>query len=313
MPIFETIFPVLAIACVGYVCAVTELFSPSACDAIAELVFKLLMPVLLFVGTVQSDIPADMDWSFMLAYYLPVLVVYAVGVLCSAWWFGLDAKGQSAFAMGGAYSNTTIVGVPVTLFALGKEALLPLFILVSVHNLVLFSVGMLVAERAQLRGSQLVRSVLDMLKQFVLNPITSSLILGLLVNQFGIELYAPLERGLELLSQACVPVSLFVLGALLNKYHIRGNVRSAVCMVLLRMVAMPLMVAWLAFGVFQLDTLWAATAVLVASMPVGITSYIYAEQLKSCEAPVATAIVLSTIASIVTLPVVLVYIQHAMA
>lgn len=309
MQVFETIFPILAIALLGYGCARFELFSQAACDAIAELVFKLLMPVLLFVGTIQSDIPADMNWSFMYAYYVPALLVYVLGVWLGKWWFGLSAKGQSVLAMGGAYSNTTIVGVPVTLFALGEDALLPLFILVSVHNLVLFSVGMFVAERNRFGLKRIVGSLWGLLVQFVRNPITSSLLAGLLVNQLDVQLYVPLEKGLVLLSEACVPVSLFVLGTLLNKYHIRGNVRPAIVIVLLRMVLMPALVWWLAFHVFEVDTLWAATAFLVASMPVGITAYVYAEQIGACEAPIATSIVLSTLLSLVLLPMVLSYLR----
>lgn len=309
MHIFETIFPVLAIALLGYVCARWDMFDRAACDAIAALVFQLLMPVLLFIATVQSDIPADMNWSFMYAYYLPALAVYALGVWCAAQYFDMDAAGQSVLAMGGAYANTTIVGVPVALFALGKNALLPLFILVSVHNLVLFSVGLAVAERERFVPQHLLRSLWQLAWQFVRNPITGSLIAGLLVNRLQIPLYAPLENGLELLSQACVPVSLFVLGTLLNRYRIRGNIRPAAVVVLLRMLVMPLLVWWLAFHVFDVPLLWAATALLTASMPVGITAYVYAEQTGACEAPIATAIVLSTLLSMLVLPVVLAYLR----
>lgn len=309
MQIFETVFPVLAIALFGYACARGNVFDRAACDAIAALVFRLLMPVLLFVGTAQADIPADMGWSFVYAYYLPALTVYALGAWVAARWFGMNAAEQSVLAMGGAYSNTTIVGVPVTLFALGKDALLPLFILVSVHNLVLFSLGLVVAERSRFAPQKLLHSLWQLGWQFVRNPITGSLIAGLLVNRLQIPLYEPLEKALEMLSQACVPVSLFVLGTLLNKYRIRGNIRPAVTVVVLRMVVMPLLVWWLAFHVFDIPLLWAATALLVASMPVGITAYVYAQQTGACEAPLATAIVLSTLLTILALPVVLGYLR----
>ena len=309
MEIIETILPIILIALAGYLAVYHNFLKQEECDALSKFVFTFVIPSLLFIGTAKAKLPDNMDWGFLLAFYGAVMLVYIISVTIGKFVFGYSDQEQSVFGMGAAYSNATIVGIPVCVYALGDGILLPLFILISIHNLALFTIGILVAERGSLSFSGLSNSLFDLFKQLITNPITGSLMAGGLVNLSGIILYKPLDDSITLLSDAAIPSALFVLGASLNKYRVRGHMAPALVMVILKIMVLPLTVWVFAFYVFILDPLWAATALLTSAMPVGISAYVFSQKYQVCEAPVATGIVTSTLGSILTLSVVLTYLQ----
>jgi len=63
--------------------------------------------------------------------------------------------------------------------------------------------------------------------------------------------------------------------------------------------------ALLAFWLLPIDPLWAKTAVVCASLPLGATAFVLAQRYKLLEEETSTGAVLSTAASIVTVSLVM--------
>ena len=309
MAIFSTVLPILMIVLVGYLAANRQFLSENDCNSIAKLVFNFLIPVLLFIGTVKAEIPEQMEWEFLIAFYAPLLFIYLLGLFLGKWLFNYANAEQSVFSMGCSYSNSTIIGIPVCLYALGEKAMLPLFIILSVHNLFLFTLGCFAAERNLLFTRTFVKDIWAVIKQLVTSPITASLLLGAVFNLLQLPIYAPIKEALLLTSQAGVPMALFVLGASLNKYKIHGNITPALVIVICKTVLSPLLVWFLIFEVFSVDPIWAATALLTSAMPVGISAYIFSQQYQVGEAAITTSILISTLVSIFTLSFLIGYLQ----
>jgi malonate transporter and related proteins len=309
MNVFYTVFPILTIVVFGYVSANRRLLSYSDCRSISRFSFNFLIPLLLFIGTVHTEIPGNMEWMFLLSYYVVLLFIFGLSVFLGKVIFKFSASEQSVFSMGASYSNATIVGIPVCVYALGENSILPLFTIISIHNLILFSLGFIVAERNGFSISSLLQNILTIVRQLISSPITGSLILGGLVNIFDIAVFKPLDDAITMMSKAAVPAALFALGATLNQFEIKGHLAPALMIVTLKMVFFPLLVWLLVFQLFAVSRLWASTALLTAAMPVGISAYIFSQQYKACEAPIAASIIISTTASILTLSALIAYVQ----
>jgi predicted permease len=309
MGIFETVFPILAIVLAGYWAAYSKHLSENDCDSISTFVFTYIIPMLLFIGTAKANIPDNMEWEFLFSYYAALLIVYLLSIILGKLIFGFSISEQSVFGMGSSYSNATIIGIPVCMYVLGEKSLLPLFIIISIHNLILFTIGICVVEFSKFSISSFLQNLREIFKQLITSPITASLIIGGLVNILNIPIYKPLDVAITLMSQAAVPTALFALGASLNKYKVQGHIAPILLMVTLKIAFFPLLVWILAFKVFTIDPLWASTALLTSAMPVGISAYIFSHKYKKCEALIATAILVSTLGSILTLSVLLLYVH----
>ena len=176
MATLALLFPILALALAGYISARSGFLQRNDCETLSRFTFNLVIPCLLFVNTATSDIPDDFGLSFLLAFYSAVLLLYGLSMLLGALLFSYNNTQQAVFAMGTSYSNTTIVGIPLVLQTLGPDALLPLFLIIAVQNLLLFTVGTLAVEKSRVQPAALLRTLTqDDLRQRCTTPAGSEM------------------------------------------------------------------------------------------------------------------------------------------
>ncbi|UCC54452.1 MAG: AEC family transporter [Anaerolineaceae bacterium] len=294
MAIVEIIFPVFAIALLGYIVAYKGLFTVRDIQGISRFVFIIAIPVMLFNSLAHIDLPEHLNWQFLVSYYAIALFIFGLGMWASKSWFAHSAQEQSVFGLGSSYSNSVLVGLPLVSAGLGDEALLPTFMLIAIHSALLFFMVTLFAERDRGNGRSPLAIGRQTLVNLATNPIIIGLALGLLVNLFNIPIPTLIVSTIGIISRAALPCALFVLGASLSAYKISGHFAEAWTMVGLKLLLQPLLVWVLAFVVFKIDPLWGAVAVMMAGMPVGINVYMFAQKYQVGLASVSGAIVIST-------------------
>ncbi len=298
MNVIEVILPVFVVVAAGYGASYAGVIKAVDNDGLSRFVFNIALPVLLFDSLAKVTLPEQFNWQFLVSYYLVVLIIYGLAVWLGKRWFGASAQEQGVLGIGASYSNLVLIGLPIVSAGLGDEALLPLFLLVSIHSAVLFFLSTVMVERGERHGRSLQQIALQTGKSLARNPIIIGLVSGLLVNLLAIPIPGPLDDAVSLLSRAALPCSLFVLGASLTTYKIAGHLSEAWLIIGLKMVLQPLLVWILVFRVFEIDPLWGTVAVMAAGMPVGINAYMFAQKYQTGIAVLSTAVLLSTIFAI---------------
>ncbi|CAN0505552.1 unnamed protein product, partial [Discosporangium mesarthrocarpum] len=109
------------------------------------------------------------------------------------------------------------------------------------------------------------------------------------------------------LGQAAIPAALFALGMSLAAYSIKRELRAAPALTLLKMVLMPAIVWVMTAYVFALPPVWVGTAVIMAATPTGMNAYLFAAKYDVGVASVTSTIVLTTAASILIIPAILLW------
>ncbi len=305
MQVLSAIFPILLISIIGYLAARKGLVSSKETDGISKFTFTLAVPALLFISTTRVNIPDFAVWDFIFSFYAGVIIVFLCGIVLAKHIFHYDHASQSVFGVSAAYSNTTIVGIPVCLQTLGPDSMLPLFIIISIQNLFIFFIGIMAAEREDFRLSRTLSYLKNMAYKLIKSPITLSLILGISFNLLNIKIVTPVEKSLELFAQSAIPAALFVLGASLTQFRLTSNLRETLTLVALKNILLPAVVYVFSFHIFAIDKLWASTAIIAAAMPIGISAYIFSQKYHSCNTQVASSILLSTTLSFVTVGLIL--------
>lgn len=305
MDIFNIIFPIFALALLGYVLTIFKFFSREDIAGISRYVFNVAIPVLLFDAMADIELPEEIQWAFLFSYYLAALFIFALGNWLGRTRFGHSRAEQGIFGLGASYSNTVLIGLPVISSAFGDEALLPMFLLISLHAAILFTAVTAVVE-SDTGPAQRRRDLLLLpLTKIARNPIIGGLIVGLLFNWLAIPLPGVLADTIGLIRTSALPCALFVMGASLSEYKLAGHLSEAWTIVGLKMVLQPLLVWLLAFVVFHLAPLWGTVAVITAALPVGINASMFAHKYDACIAPVASATIISTLLSIGSLTLLL--------
>ena len=134
-------------------------------------------------------------------------------------------------------------------------------------------------------------------------PMVGATILGLLFMSQGWQTPVWMTNTLKLLGQIAIPLMLITLGVAVARLHPRGLGRAVVLSVL--KIALCIAIAWAAGRWFALGPVPFAVLVLQLSTPVAVTSYLIAEKYGAEADHVAGLVVVSTLLSVVTIPLAL--------
>ncbi len=314
MNMLTTIFPVFAIALLGYVLTWTGVFRLGDIAGLTRYVFNVALPVLLFDSMSRMELPETVRWSFLLAYYIPGIIVFAAGAAVGRRLFGQSRIASGVYAMGCSYSNTVFLGLPVVAAAWGDAALLPLLLIIAVHSLIYFTLTTAVVEfgrrgiRAGSSGRRAMLSVLGRTAMGMLrNPIVVGLLAGVMYNYAGLTLPGMVQSVITPLRASALPAALFVTGAALRQYRPMGHMPEALTAIVLKLAVYPLLVWGVATVLFRLPAEWVAVAVVTAAMPTGINASVFAVKYDAAVAPVATAVLFGTALSLVSLTTLLLH------
>jgi malonate transporter len=139
-------------------------------------------------------------------------------------------------------------------------------------------------------------------KNTVVHPVVLPVLAGLAWNASSLALPTFADEILATLGQAVVPLCLVLIGVSLAHYGVRGALRAAAALSLLKLVVQPLAVLVFARGVLGLTGTPLAIVVMMAALPVGSNALIFAQRYQTLQAETSTAIVVSTLAFVVAAP-----------
>ncbi|KGJ90287.1 AEC family transporter [Thalassotalea sp. ND16A] len=299
MNILAIISPLIFVGLIGFITSKYDWFSKSQVDSLAKFTFNLSIPAFLFQQLANADL-SNIDLSVYGAFYAPVLIVY-----CLAWCINYyfhqqhnhDQTASASYALGASYSNNVIVGLPVSLMVLGEEVLPVVFLVVSLHSALLFGITSFLS----VKGKTFRWSIF--FRQTLCNPLIIAISAGFMINLMAVTLPQILNDCLLLLGKPAITLALFLLGASLAYYRIRSEIKFIICASVLKLMVLPALVFISTRYIFEFNSLIITTLVILSASPTGVNAYLIVKQHEKHQQTVAGSIVVSTLISIVTIPV----------
>ena len=299
----EIALPLYLLVLIGFLLARFGNWPKSVAEALSRFVFMIAIPAMLFGLTSDLARLPPIDARVLVAYFGACLLVFWVGRIVAARLFHEDGVGQSVFSMGAIYGNTVMLGLPIAKAAIGEAAVPSLALVLVTNTLVMWTLATTSVEWA--RGGQLSRiGILKTVRSVLTNPIVASILIGMLWSLTGLPLPWAIKSTVNLLGSAAVPLALVTVGFGLAAYRVREGMREALAITALKLVALPGAV-WLIAWLIRLPPLETQVVVLLSSIAVGVNAYLMAREFRSLEGPVSTALLLSTVLSAITVPLVL--------
>jgi hypothetical protein len=307
MRVLEIVLPVFGVLGLGLLCARTGAIDEAGNRGLHRFTFFVALPCMLIDKLARVELPPAPPWNYLLAYYLGAFAVFLLGALASRFVFRRGVPAQAMAGFGSSYSNTVMLGIPLVLSAFGDAAAVPLFLMLALHSPLLFSLTTVVVEIGRGHPHEARRAPLRALREVATNNLILSIAAGIALNLLDIDLPVAVGSLLGTVGAAAPACALFTLGVALSRYRLMGEMGEALAIVVTKNLLQPAVTAALAVYVFRLDPLWARTAILIAAMPTGINVYMFAHQYAVAEAAMTRTVVLSTLASLATLPVLLAF------
>ena len=277
----------------------------AAVRVLSAVSFNLFVPALLFRTMARLDLAA-LPWRTLAAYFVPVctwlLAVYLLQRRAAA------AHGPAApatRAIGATYGNAVQLGIPLAAALFGEAGLGIHIALVSVHGLILLTLLTVLVEADLARvdhRSTWASTLRTTVRNTVVHPVVLPVLAGLACNLAGFGLPAVVDQALAGLGAAVVPVCLVLIGASLHAYDVEGRVPSAATLAAVKLVALPALVLVVAHWGFGVDGTALAVVVTMAALPVGSNALLFAQRYATLQGEASAAIVLSTLAFVVSAP-----------
>ncbi len=299
---FFVVLPVIAVIAVGYLSARNGFFSDDNVATLNRFVFNLAAPALLFRNVAITEFPETLSLGLWVSYYGPMLLVMAIcGFMARGLFSGRASSEYVIIGFGGCFSNTVMLGIPIILTAFGAQAGLPLFMILAFHGLLVFTTALICLEvttNADLRLADLPPKLAAAMRD---QAVMMALAAGVIWNISGLGLAAPIDRFLDLLGSAAIPVALVAVGGRLAFIKLGESLVPTLYISAFKLALMPLAVYAMAHYLFALDALFTATITVLAAMPSGVFTAVFATRYQTAEDEASGAIVVSTVLSALTI------------
>jgi len=299
--LIDVILPVFFVIAFGYVAAWKGYFSEGAVDGLMRFAQSFAVPCLLFLAIANIDLADAFSLSLMASFYIGAFVGFAMGFLGARYLFGRALEDSIAIGFCTLFSNTVLLGLPITERAYGTAALAGNYAIVSVHALVIYAFGVTLMEIARGRKNGERRLIRKVLRAMLSNPLIIGILSGFTVNLLDMALPDAAIAGLGTMASAALPAALFGLGGVLFRYRPEGDMKTIVWIVAVSLLAHPAITYGLGTRVFLLDQAQLRSAVLTAAMAPGINTYLFANMYGVAQRVAAAAVLIATAMSVLTI------------
>lgn len=300
--IADSLGPIFLVVALGAALARGGLLTPDVLKSLTRLVYWVALPALLFVETARADLHGagvGRVVAVMCAATVPTVVL---GILYARL-ARLGPAAAGTFVHVAMRGNLAYVGLPILLFLAaggGPAAPRPAQIVLAFAPFVLFqnvvSILLLLAGH-QPFGWTMVR---DLVRGIVTNPLLVAVGLGLLASVTALPLPGPVRPTLDTVGAIASPLALLGIGGSLLTVPVRDHWSHAALSAVLKVAVVPLTGFLLAraFGLPRAET---TLALVFLACPTAVASHPLVIALGGDEGLASTAIVLSTLFSIVPL------------
>jgi malonate transporter and related proteins len=303
--LLDVVAPVFGLVALGFVAVRASFLDSGGVRGLVAFVFNFALPVLLFRTMGGMEIPERIPWSVLVAFYVPALTIYGLGMALARWGFGRPTHEQAIFGMAASFSNTVLLGIPIALPALGPEAALPVFLIVAFHSATFMPLTLALVHLGRGEGVSPSEQAATLAKALVKDPIVMGILVGLAANLGSVALPGWLDRLAELLATAAMPCALFAMGASLAGSPAGTDGTAPWILSALKLVAHPILVWAVAVPVLGLRGVWANAAILMAAMPTGVNVYLFGARHDAAAPVAARTVLVATAASVATISAVL--------
>lgn len=306
----EAVLPIIIVVAIGYLIKRIGLLSTDMAKVINRLVFRVFLPVMLFLNVYKIDSLADIELDYIIYAAVATVLVFA---LCIPAVIVVTKKGERRGALLQACfrSNYALIGIPLAESLFGQAGVSVATVLSAV-SIPIFNILAVVSLSIFGRGEQK-PSVKKILLGIVKNPLIQSIFLGLVVLgvrmiflqngiSFRLTEIKPMFTVLDYLSRLATPLALLMLGVQFEFSAVKEMKKEIVFGTLMRTVTVPALGLGIAFLFFRHSFDGAKFAALVAlfATPVAVSSVPMAQEMGADHALAGQLVVWTTLVSAFT-------------
>jgi predicted permease len=307
--ILNLAIPYFGVIFIGFACGKTRGLPEAGLAWMNFFLLYVSLPALLFGIMSKTPFTELNNPPFLIATTLGTVSAFVLAMMTGRVIGDLSLRKATMAGLAGAYGNIGYMGPGVALAVLGSKAAAPTALIFCCDSIFLFSIVPLLIALTDREHRSLLHTLGIAARQILLNPLIMSACAGALAAALHVHLPVAIDNTLLFLQNAAAPTALFVLGVTVALRPFDRVPWEVPGVIAVKLLIHPLIVfaLMLLFGPFAQP--WAATAVLMASLPPALNVFVIARQNNTWIEPASVAVLIGTFASVVTLTSVMWFIQ----
>ncbi len=308
LQIVKIILPVILLVAFGWLLARRKIFNAEVGNGLNQFVFYAAIPALIFYAVYKTDIHQLLDWSFILTYFIIFMVMFWMVFIIYRLVLKKSQGISAIAAMATAFTNVGLIGLPILLLFVGKQAIIPVAIVIIVAMLIYIPMLTLLLETSINNNKDKKVVFLRMLKHTLLHPFVLATLLGVIVSASQLKVPVYIAQFVNYLQAATIPCALIIIGIELNQLQL-GNLKEVLILSLVTLIVKPLLTFWI-ITLFHLDPFFGFALIVTNIVPTGKNVYIIAKRYNTFEKEASGIISVTTLLSAITIPIFLLMAQH---
>ncbi len=292
---YERLGAIALILILGFFLGKFKLISQKTNTELTNLLLTVFMPAALFTAfpSTYDASSANLFFSGLLAGFLVMLILIIVAKLIyHPKIFKGDLSYESQFAL--IFNNATFLGYPIVSSTFGTGGILAYCGFIIAFNIALFSYGIWLFERKI--TPKLIRSV-------IFNPNILAVLLGMVLFLLNLHLPSFMSDAIGYVGAATTPLSLICIGFMLSQANLLQVLKKwqLIFAAVIQLILGPV-IAWgvLSFLGFPSEVVQVCT--LIQALPTATSLGLFAVKYGGNPAEASEFVTVSTILSVVTMP-----------
>ncbi len=295
--------PILLLVLLGLFLARMRFLGRGFMGDLNKLVFWIALPAFLFRSTAHAEQPGPETFSLL------ALLLTATVIIAAAGWFAsrflrlplsCGTLSQSAFR-----GNLAYIGIPVLTYLFDslpeKPALFATAVITMAALMVAYNILAVIVLSGGARSDKTWRAAF---RSIFTNPLLLACLFGVPLALTATRLPLFLDRALEALGGAAVPIALLCIGGSLAHIRLGARLPAIATAALLKTLVLPLAVYCLS-PVFGITGNELRVALVFSACPTAAASFVMVRQMNGDESLASGSIVLSAIFALASIPLAL--------
>jgi predicted permease len=292
----------IALVIPGYILKKRNMIPDSIVGGLVTILMYVSLPFLTFSSFMKKRYETALLANMGLTLILAAILLAAMYLISKLVFSGMkDDSAKRICVTSGFLNNCAFMGIPVlqAFFPGNAEPIMYCAVFTAVFNFLVWTLGVysITGEKKHIR-----------VKNGVLNPPTVALFIALPLFFLKVTLPEPVMTGVDFLGNMTTPLSMMIIGIRLGEIHLAELFNSAKVYLssFVKLIVAPLF----AFAVLKLCQLFlplnetvAITVFAIMAMPSATSVIMFAEMFGGDSPAAAKCILLSSVLSVITIPV----------
>lgn len=292
-----------------------NMLSESTCGQLSGLIINVTSPALL-ICSAFDDSP-KLSYKELAVGIIVFAVVYALLVACSyliPLLLRIPSGAKYSYQMLTIFGNVGFIGIPLASAVIGPDSLIFVSMSNLVYNIIFYTFGISVLKAAaRMQHPEMsADSALGSGSLFskLVNVGTVSALLTIVLYICNFEVPVIISSTLSYAGRTTTFSSMLVLGASVARMNLKDifSVPKLYAFTIIRQILVPVGFT-LALGLFVKSPLLLSTCALMLAVPAGNSPLMFSKHLNIDESTISKGIILTTLFSLATIPVVAIFIQ----